>query len=67
MADKDQSTNLNSEEQKRMHDAYAELGHKGGEIGGHKGGEARKEEMARGEIFTKENPSNPDQPPAGKR
>jgi uncharacterized protein len=29
---------------------YSEIGRKGGEAGGHKGGEARKEQMARGEI-----------------
>lgn len=67
MADQNTDANLTPEEQQRMHNAYAEIGHIGGEVGGHKGGEARKEEMARGEIFPKENPANPSQPPKGER
>lgn len=31
----------------------------------HELGEIRKEQMARGEIFTHENPDHPSEPPAG--
>lgn len=62
MADKDKD-NLTGGESERVHEAYSKLGH----LGGEKGGEIRKEQMAKGEIFTKENPSDPSQPPAGER
>lgn len=55
MADRDR-TNTNTGESERVHEAYQKLGHLGGE--------ARKQQMADGEIFTKENPANPSQAPA---
>lgn len=54
---------IQGDEQERVHEAYSKLGH----LGGEKGGEIRKEQMARGEIFTHENPQNPSEPPANEQ
>lgn len=40
--------NLTAEEQKKMHDAYSEMGKKGGKIGGN----VRKEQMAKEGTYT---------------
>lgn len=42
----------NPREREEIHEAAHDLG------------EIRKQQMARGEIFTQENPSNPSEPPA---
>lgn len=60
MAEKNvENQNISGSESERVHEAYQKLGHLGGE--------ARKQQMAEGEIFTKENPANPSQPPAGEQ
>lgn len=49
--------NMIDDERARVHEAYSRLGRMGGE----KGGQIRREQMARGEIFTRESRSHMDQ------
>jgi hypothetical protein len=55
--------NMRDEEQARVHEAYSRLGRMGGE----KGGQIRREQMARGEIFTRETHNRLDQSPGEER
>ena len=55
--------NPRDEEQARIHEAYSRLGRMGGE----KGGQIRREQMARGEIFTRESRPQANEPAGEER
>jgi hypothetical protein len=61
--DRENDRDQRDEERARVHEAYARLGRMGGE----KGGQIRREQMARGEIFTRDTRTHPTDPPTDER